>query len=200
MYYECPADRPILAGSCSGGANPDCNGHYFATQCCPENSKVFDVTGHWVQEGHISSGTQTLSYQHGTSHTVTQGTTSSIAKAISAKVSIGAKFAGIGVSGEISSSVTRTLSVMDSQAWGETFTDTYSTTLAAGVVWQWQWNTRFVRGDAVSKTNALVSTNGVTLPPCCFPGYAVDPTNYRGSCNGGVDLCGRATNSSLTLV
>lgn len=188
-YFSCPADRPILAGSCSGGANPDCQGQYFATQCCSESTDVMKVTGSWTK-GAYSSGPQTISYSKGTTISHTTATTATLGSSITASVEAGCEVEGVGEKESISSTISSSLAQMDQNSFSTSLTQGYSTTLPAGQVWQWVWDSELNRGSAHTLGKALVCTQGAYDRPCCLPGYFANATQPTGACHDGTpNLC-----------
>lgn len=188
-YFSCPSERPILAGSCSGGANPDCNGQYFATQCCSEHAGVKQVTGQW-QAGRYSSGPQTITYSRGTTISHSTSTTATIGSEISTSVEAGCEVLGVGGKATISSKISSSLATMDQDSFTQTKSSSYSTTVPAGQVWQWIYDSELTRGSATTLGQAIVSTKGTYDPPCCVPGQFADPKNPTGACHeGSPNLC-----------
>ena len=191
-YAKCPDDRPILAGSCSGGANPDCNGQYFATQCCAEHSTVNNVVGRWVKIS-FSSGPQTLTYSAGTQVTNTKSTTTTTGKSVQKSVEEGLEVEGISQKKTVSRETSHSLATMDEHSFSTTYSESYSTTVAAGRVWQWRYDSDLNRGTSSTWSQSLVSTPSDDKPPCCLPGYFQNPTEPNGKCiTDSVDLCERS--------
>jgi hypothetical protein len=80
------------------------------------------------------------------------------------------------IAGELSREVSRSVEVTTEQTETTTFT-------SAGTVWQFQYDVAdLCIPKWVLKTSSLIRTKGAFEPPCCLPGYALDPDNYYGPC------------------
>lgn len=191
-YAECPADsdRPILAGSCSGGANPDCNGQYFGTFCCAEHSTVNNVVGRWEATPIYSSGTTTISFSAGTQVTNTLSKTETTGQTMQKSVERGLTVEGASRKITLTKTRSESLATQHSQSFQRSLTAGVSTELPAGIVWQWRYNADLNRGTGSTWSMAVVATNSADEPPCCLPGYFLHADDPTGLCQPGeVDLC-----------
>lgn len=144
-------------------------------------SAIMDKAGQWVEVA-SSPGAQTLTYGHGVEHGESVTDSKTWGHSTTASVSTGFHFLGI----SIGSSVSHMTSVSFTNSHASTFsmsdTESYTTQIGAGTVWQFQMGIKDNCGLSVVKFNDLQLTQSGLNPPCCLPGYFVNISHPEGEC------------------
>jgi len=145
--------------------------------------------GAWVSLRDLHGGTTRLSIIVGTQYTSTYQTTrewaAEVTSTFSAKMSVGAKFLGIGTELEAERSLSRTMSSsvasQSSRSWTQNVAEGVEEEFTGtGTLWQWQVRIGLSDGTAVqSETNNYAITSGLRQPPRCVPGHAQDIPAYQ---------------------
>lgn len=216
---DCPTDKPSGTGP---GATPFCNLNPSSTGCllrCTSDNEC-DVNNHGICEEHgyctyirsapigcnyvpavsgkwvkifSSAGPTTISFNVGTSHSYTTGSTDTTQWGTSATATASLGFSAFGASG--SASVSGTISASVTAASTQSFTTmessstTKATTVPAGVVWQWQFSVQDGCGPSTVFAEDIAFSPNLPNPPCCLPGFFKDPAKPEGDCIDGPNLC-----------
>lgn len=142
-----------------------------------------------------ASGKQTFHYSVGNTKALTVGSKTGWAKKIAGKVTGGYKFgttAGLGGSVEIEVSGENAWSGETSVEEAASLTKTIETSIETGAGQMWQWAVSITDECSTSevRTRIVAVTPNLGKPPCCPPGWAMDPRNMLGECvNASLNLC-----------
>lgn len=170
-------------------------------------SKIGKKSGEWKYVQSVSS-TQSVSFRHGVTRSYTNTNTKTWSQSVTVSVSAG--FNVLVAKGDVS--VSSTTAYEEAKAYSSTFEETDETTFTdqfkAGTIWQWVWTIEDECGRSIVKGTDVVRTRGTFEPPCCLPGFALDPKNYAGKCGAAKGskayvLCPKSetyTNASTIIV
>lgn len=147
---------------------------------------VLAKKGYWAQMG-SSPASQTVELAYGVDRTYTVSNTKDWSKSTTHSTKMGFKYEGFSISHEISHTTSKEFSITHTSTFETSEMTTYSTTVPAGVVWQFQMDINDNCGQSSVHMNDVVVTQSATEPPCCLPGYFVNMSNPHGDCITSVD-------------
>lgn len=141
--------------------------------------------------GPYSSGAQTLTITYGATYSHEVANTTEFGSKVNAEISSGFNIFGLKGQAKVGAEVSATVSSTFESTFSMSETKTYQDQFDAGQVWQWQFNVTTgcgaILGEADFTGQATVLTAGLFAPPCCLPGWAMDPTAQHGQCAPGPD-------------
>ena len=186
---SCKADKDCPLGSFCFSPYPD--GQYL--QCAYRQSTdcyyIANVRGSWVSVG-SSSGKQSVSVQEGVTRSHEVSDSSAWGGSVTTSVSAGFKFFGADSSVSVSGTASHDISHSYSSTFSKTTTTTYTYDFDAGVVWQWQFNVADGCGPTLASGHDYALTLNKANPPCCLPGFFMDPKTPHGDCvEGTANIC-----------
>jgi len=168
--HNCAHNR---AYKCQGGGNciaKTVHGHKAPPRIpCSHAS----ASGKWVRTGQYSNGGHEISYTEGVSRV--SGTERGSETEVGVETAIEGKLFGNGF--EVAASLATSLAHSTSQSISKDTSTTYTATLPAGSVWQFEYAITDTCGVRGLKTSALVATHGAHQQPCCLPHYFMDSSN-----------------------
>merc|ERR1712070_1153167 len=100
-------------------------------------SAIMDKAGQWVEIA-SSPGEQTITYSRGTSHSKTVTDSKTWGSSTTNSVSAGFGFFGISLSASVSHETSKSFTKTHSSTFSEDTSESYSTSLGPGTVWQFQ--------------------------------------------------------------
>lgn len=142
---------------------------------------VAEKEGHWVEVG-SSPGKQEMQFSYGITRSYMVRKTKSWEHSTTISVTAGFSFGGFSASTTISHETSRSFSVTHENTFSMSQTETYTTELPAGTVWQFQMDVKDNCGTSGVHMKDFQVTRGSPFPPCCLPGFFKDPQNARGDC------------------
>merc|ERR1711976_356235 len=162
-------------------------------------SAIKEKAGRWVEVA-SSPGSQTLTYSHGVTHGKSVTDSKTWGTATTRSVSAGFSFLGFSISASVSHESSKSFTKSHTSTFSMSDEESYSTTMGAGTVWQFQMDIQDNCGFSGVKFNDLQLTQSSLHPPCCLPGHFVNNTDPRGECltvEGGqkYDVCDRESSA-----
>ena len=207
---DCPTDKPpntkaavscLPEGFCglSCSSDDDCPLGGFCILKGGDAGCAFDpstdcyyiknVQGSWVARA-TSTGKQTVSVQTGITRSHEVSDTSDWGGSVTTTASAGFKFFGTDASVEVSGTASHSISHSYSSTFSESSSTTYTADMDAGVVWQWAFDIDDGCGSTTATGLDFALTINKANPPCCIPGYFLDPTKAHGDCvEGTANIC-----------
>ena len=149
--------------------------------CKIEADEVLEITGRWRVERY-SNGDQGFIYSEGTVFDDSRTVTEDWSRSVTTSIEVGLEFGGASVEGTFAEGGSESVSQSIQKSRSETQTTNFD---RSGMVWQFQYNVTDSCGSAKIDVKGLVITIGQHEPPCCLPGWAVDPRRAARS------MCGR---------
>jgi hypothetical protein len=160
-------------------------GHDKFTSNLPMNiydcSAIMDKAGRWVEVA-SSPGAQTLTYSHGVEHGKSVTDSKTWGHSTTSSVSAGFSFFGISISSSVSHMTSEFFTKSHTSTFSMSDTESYTTQMGAGTVWQFQMDIKDNCGLSGVKFNDLQLTQSGLNPPCCLPGHFVNISNPEGEC------------------
>jgi hypothetical protein len=160
-------------------------GHDKFTSNLPMNiydcSAIMDKAGRWVEVA-SSPGAQTLTYSHGVEHGKSVTDSKTWGHSTTSSVSAGFSFFGISISSSVSHMTSESFTKSHTSTFSMSDTESYTTQMGAGTVWQFQMDIKDNCGLSGVKFNDLQLTQSGLNPPCCLPGYFVNISHPEGEC------------------
>jgi len=157
---------------------------------------IRDKAGQWVEIA-SSPGQQQLTYSRGTSHSKTVSDSKTWGSSTSESVSAGFGFFGISISSSVSHQTSKSFTKTHSSTFSEDSSETYSTSVGAGTVWQFQMNIQDNCGGSAVAFSDLQLTQSTLHRPCCLPGHFVNVSDPTGEClevdGEKYDVCDRSS-------
>jgi hypothetical protein len=159
---------------------PQKSGNHLFT-AINECTAVFEKTSHWVQVG-SSPGSQELQFSYGVdrSYTVTQ--VGAWSESTAQSVTAGFSYNGFKITATVSHNTSKQYTISHSSTFSTSQLETYTTTLAAGVVWQFQMSIQDNCGTSTVHMRDFQVTDSAAHSPCCLPGYFLDDNDPLGDC------------------
>jgi len=161
-------------------------------------SAIMQKSGMWVEIA-SSPGSQTLTYSRGTSHSKTVSDTKTWGKSTTNSVSAGFGFFGISLSSSVSHMTSQSFAKTHSSTFSEDSSESYSTSLGPGTVWQFQMAIQDNCGGSSVQFSDLQLTQSTLHRPCCLPGHFVNVSDPTGEClevdGEKYDVCDRSSGS-----
>eukprot|EP00967_Tisochrysis_lutea_P137162 scaffold245700_cov32-Tisochrysis_lutea.AAC.1 len=166
------------------------------------NAGTFDGFTQYTEEiGTITSHEEQKSQEwiSSVSSTISEGVSTSSSSSSEAGIGYGAFSFGIESTSSTSQSTSSSYSNVGTQQMASLATEAIQTTettttidnfMGAGVLWQFIFDVEDQCGSATVLTKNIIATQGRFAPPCCLPGFHLDPGNVHGPCYEGTPcLC-----------
>jgi len=147
------------------------------------------IRGSWVTIG-SSSAALSVTVPVGVTHSYTGGSDSAFSKDVASGVSEGFSFVGSSAGAGVAGGLSNTIANQFSSTFSMTSSTTRSFNFNAGTVWQWRFTVTDRCGTSTIKTADLVLTRGISMEPCCLPGYFANSAMPHGPCiYSGPNVC-----------
>jgi len=176
--FVCQCDSGVVVSFAQGKDDSDSSNLPMDIYDC---SAIMQKAGQWVEIA-SSPGVQQITYSRGTSHSKTVTDSKTWGHSTTNSVSAGFSFLGLSASASVGHTTSKSFTKTHSSTFEEESSSSYSTTLDAGTVWQFQMDIQDNCGGSNVQFSDLQLTQSTLDRPCCLPGHFVNVSEPTGEC------------------
>jgi hypothetical protein len=186
------ANLAVIALACGSAAQeaatlpPICRHAPPAPPLPPDCNRIMAASATWVVAEVVGVKKQE-SYEWGVSHGGSSTRSHSWGDSVTKTAKAGFSFFGFGVSASVSGTTSSAIAEATATTFEMVNITTVTYTFKPGVVWQFRFDVRDECGNSTVFVNQPTQTSNIPEPPCCLPGYFLNPNKAHGDCVAGAD-------------